>query len=193
MNDKSKKYVIKGFEDGYEDKNQKMIEEARKRLSDEEKEFNPLDIVTTKNIIIVVVWGLIYKLFVYFEFGLVYFFMTIIALIFYNLGERKPWELSAYSIFNPNCERIPGTFTASSIQPGIERNNLNENNNDNNNQLHDDLDINNRISEERTVYNTKTEIRKRKMKEQAKQPLNSICECGSNKKYKGCCFKNIED
>ncbi len=32
---------------------------------------------------------------------------TIIALIFTNLGKRESWELSAYSIFNPNFERLP--------------------------------------------------------------------------------------
>lgn len=193
MNDQSKKYVMKGYEEGYEDKNQKMLEEAKKRLSESEKEFNPLDIITTKNLIIVVIWGAIYKLFIHFGFGLVYFFLTIIALIFCNLGKRKPWELSAYSIFNPNFERIPGTFSASAIQPGIERLNMPDDDND---ALNDDLAVvndNNRSNEQRTVYNTKAEIRKRKMKQLAKQPLNSKCECGSNKKYKSCCYKNIED
>ncbi len=41
----------------------------------------------------------------------------------------------------------------------------------------------------RIEYETKAEIRKKEMKENAKQPLNSICQCGSGKKYKSCCIK----
>lgn len=41
----------------------------------------------------------------------------------------------------------------------------------------------------RTAYHTKSEVRKREMKANAKQPLNSVCSCGSGKKYKNCCAK----
>jgi hypothetical protein len=37
--------------------------------------------------------------------------ITIIALIFLNLGERKPGKLSIYSVFNPNQERILGNMS----------------------------------------------------------------------------------
>jgi hypothetical protein len=48
------------------------------------------------------------------------------------------------------------------------------------------------IQEEvKTLYDTKAEQRKRQLKEQADQPLNSICNCGSNKKYKHCCLKKL--
>lgn len=33
--------------------------------------------------------------------------LTIIVLIFTNLGKREAWQLSAYSVFNPNFERLP--------------------------------------------------------------------------------------
>ena len=47
-----------------------------------------------------------------------------------------------------------------------------------------------RLEEEvKTVYDTKAEQRKREMKSNADQPLNSMCNCGSNKKYKNCCLK----
>ncbi len=50
----------------------------------------------------------------------------------------------------------------------------------------------NRLSDEpRTIYNTRAEIRKREIKEKANQPLNSMCNCGSNKKYKNCCLKKL--
>lgn len=48
------------------------------------------------------------------------------------------------------------------------------------------------INEQRTMYETKSEVRKREMKATAKQPLNSLCNCGSNKKYKNCCIKKNE-
>jgi hypothetical protein len=49
-----------------------------------------------------------------------------------------------------------------------------------------------RIEEEtKTIYQTKAEQRKREMKNQAEQPLNSMCNCGSNKKYKNCCLKKL--
>ena len=45
------------------------------------------------------------------------------------------------------------------------------------------------LEEPKTIYSTKAEIRKKEMKERAQQPLNSLCNCGSNKKYKSCCIK----
>jgi uncharacterized protein YchJ len=45
--------------------------------------------------------------------------------------------------------------------------------------------------EVKTLYDTKAEQRKREMKSNAEQPLNSLCNCGSNKKYKNCCLKKI--
>ena len=109
---KSIKTPKNNFEEGYEDPEEKQLKEAKKRLEEMEKPFNPLDIITMRNIIIFFIWALIYKLFIDFGFGLIYFFLTIIILIFNNLGERKPWELSAYSIFNPNFERIPGSINS---------------------------------------------------------------------------------
>jgi hypothetical protein len=48
------------------------------------------------------------------------------------------------------------------------------------------------IEEEvKTLYDTKAEQRKREMKSNAEQPLNSMCNCGSNKKYKNCCLRKL--
>ena len=181
------------FEEGYEDPEEKQLNEAKKRLEEMEKPFNPLDIITMRNIIIFFIWALIYKLFIDFGFGLIYFFITIILLIFNNLGERKSWELSAYSIFNPNFERIPGSINSNNFN-GI----LNIGNN-NNNFIQDNIqqlnNYNNEIENElnrKIEYDTKSENKKRKLKEIAKQSLNSICYCGSGKKYKNCCLKKEE-
>ena len=181
------------FEEGYEDPEEKQLKEAKKRLEEMEKPFNPLDIITMRNIIIFFIWALIYKLFIDFGFGLIYFFITIILLIFNNLGERKSWELSAYSIFNPNFERIPGSINSNNFN-GI----LNIGNN-NNNFIQDNIqqlnNFNNEIENElnrKIEYDTKSENKKRKLKEIAKQSLNSLCYCGSGKKYKNCCIKKEE-
>ena len=190
---KSIKTPKNNFEEGYEDPEEKQLKEAKKRLEEMEKPFNPLDIITMRNIIIFFIWALIYKLFIDFGFGLIYFFITIILLIFNNLGERKSWELSAYSIFNPNFERIPGSINSNNFN-GI----LNIGNN-NNNFIQDNIqqlnNFNNEIENElnrKIEYDTKSENKKRKLKEIAKQSLNSICYCGSGKKYKNCCLKKEE-
>ena len=192
---KSIKTPKNNFEEGYEDPEEKQLKEAKKRLEEMEKPFNPLDIITMRNIIIFFIWSIIYKLFIDFGFGLIYFFITIILLIFNNLGERKPWELSAYSIFNPNFERIPGSINSENFNGmGI----LNIGNN-NNNLIQDNIDrlnnFNNEIENElnrKIQYDTKSENKKRKLKEIAKQSLNSLCYCGCGKKYKNCCLKKEE-
>ena len=190
---KSIKTPKNNFEEGYEDPEEKQLKEAKKRLEEMEKPFNPLDIITMRNIIILFIWAVLYKLIIDFGFGLIYFFITIILLIFYNLGERKPWELSAYSIFNPNFERIPGSINSNNFN-GI----LNIGNN-NNNLIQDNIqqlnNFNNEIENElnrKIEYDTKSENKKRKLKEIAKQSLNSLCYCGSGKKYKNCCLKKEE-
>ena len=193
---KSIKTPKNNFEEGYEDPEETQLKEAKRRLEEMERPFNPLDIITMRNIIIFFIWAVIYKLFIIYGFGLVYFFLTIILLIFNNLGERKPWELSAYSIFNPNFERIPGSMTSKNIQNGMGILNIGNNNN---NLIQDNIDrlnnFNNEIENElnrKIEYDTKSENKKRKLKEIAKQSLNSLCYCGSGKKYKNCCLKKEE-
>ena len=66
-----------------------------------------MDFLSTKNIIIFIIWYSLYRIFLYYNFALVFILITIIALIFLNLGERKLGELSAYSVFNPNQEPNP--------------------------------------------------------------------------------------
>ena len=46
------------------------------------------------------------------RFGSVYVCITIVYLLFTNLGQRKDGEISAYSMFNENNEKIAGTFDA---------------------------------------------------------------------------------
>uniref|UniRef100_A0A914CZ68 SAYSvFN domain-containing protein n=1 Tax=Acrobeloides nanus TaxID=290746 RepID=A0A914CZ68_9BILA len=50
-------------------------------------------------------------LMVHAEFGIVYFVISLFILMFLNLGVRKEGEMSAYSVFNPDCERLLGQLT----------------------------------------------------------------------------------
>ena len=152
-----------------------------------------MDFLSTKNIIIFVVWYSLYRIFLYFNFALVFFLLTIIALIFYNLGERKPGELSAYSVFNPNQERILSLDN----NIGIVQNPYNMFlDNDRINQEIEHMNrLNREIDEEihrKVKSDTKSEKRKEFLKSKAKYPLNSNCICGSGKKYKNCCLKKIK-
>ena len=52
------------------------------------------------------------------EFGAVFFCISILYLIWSSLDDRRRRrnELSAYSVFNPNCEAIDGTVTADQLK-----------------------------------------------------------------------------
>ena len=190
------KLVSEGFEEGYEDPKEAQLKEAKRRVEEAKKPFNPMDFLNTKNIIIFIIWYCLYRLFLKYNFGAVYFMITIIALIFLNLGERKPGELSAYSVFNPNHERIIGSLSTNSF--GLGPNQFSANFYDNsvlNQQIEHMRQVEREINEEldrKIHYDTKSEIRKEYLKSKAEQPLNSNCPCGSGKKYKNCCLKKIK-
>ena len=190
------KVIEQGFEEGYEDPKEAQIKEAKRRIEEAKKPFNPMDFLSTKNIIIFIIWYSLYRLFLKYNFGTVYFMITIIALIFLNLGQRKPGELSAYSVFNPNQERILGSMSNNNF--GIGQNQIFgelSNNNELNRQIEQMRQIEREINEEldrKIHYDTKSELRKEYLKTKAAQPLNSNCSCGSGKKYKNCCLKKIQ-
>ena len=154
-----------------------------------------MDFLSTKNIIFII-WYSLYRLFLKYNLAAVYFMLTIIALIFLNLGQRKPGELSAFSVFNPNNERILGSLANNNFSLG--QNQLFDdfsNNNELNRQIEQMRQVEREINEEldrKIHYDTKSELRKEYLKTKAKQPLNSNCSCGSGKKYKNCCLKKIQ-
>ncbi|VDM99585.1 unnamed protein product [Thelazia callipaeda] len=57
-------------------------------------------------------WFVAQIFFIYIEFGLVFFIFSLFVILFINMEKRKPGDLSAYSVFNPRCERLLGTMTA---------------------------------------------------------------------------------
>ena len=190
------KIVSQGFEEGYEDPKEAQLKEAKRRIEEAKKPYNPMDYLSTKNIIIFILWYSLYRIFLKYNFGAVYFMITIIALIFLNLGQRKPGELSAYSVFNPNQERILGTMSTNDF--GLGHNHLydeNYGNNIINNQIEQMRQLEREINDEvnkKIHYDTKSEKRKEYLKSKAEQSLNSNCSCGSGKKYKNCCLKKIK-
>ena len=122
--------------------------------------------------------------------------ITIIVLIFLNLGQRKPGQLSAYSVFNPNQERILGSMSSNNF--GLGPNQFYDEfsqNSELNSQIEHMRQIEREINEEvnrKIHYDTKSELRKEYLKSKAEQPLNSNCSCGSGKKYKNCCLKKVK-
>lgn len=56
-----------------------------------------------------------------YEFGAVYFVLSALVFICLNTrsGPKRRGELSAYSVFNPNCEAIEGTLDASQFENEI--------------------------------------------------------------------------
>ena len=56
---------------------------------------------------------MLYCLAIEIEFGVVYFTTTFFLFLYIvGFSERKKSKKSAYSVFNDNCERLQGTFTA---------------------------------------------------------------------------------
>lgn len=65
-----------------------------------------------------IMWLLLFKIFILLEFGAVFFIFSAFVFIWYNMrsGPKRKGEISAYSVFNPNCEMIDGTFTAEQFE-----------------------------------------------------------------------------
>ena len=63
-------------------------------------------------------WICLLMFFVTIEFGMVFMVVSGLFIMFYSMKVRskKSEELSAYSVFNENMERIDGTFTAEQFE-----------------------------------------------------------------------------
>ncbi len=63
-------------------------------------------------------WATVYYIFIVFEFGFVYFTLSVFYFIWRNTRTRRKkreGEMSAYSVFNPNCEPIHGTVSPTQL------------------------------------------------------------------------------
>lgn len=66
-------------------------------------------------------WLILFSFAVYLEFGAVYFVISSLYIIWANTrtGPKHRGEVSAYSVFNPNCEAIDGTLNAEQFEKEI--------------------------------------------------------------------------
>ncbi|XP_033733939.1 SAYSvFN domain-containing protein 1-like [Pecten maximus] len=65
-----------------------------------------------------VLWLALWGLFVEIQFGAVFVLLSALFFLYRSLSnrKRKKNKLSAYSVFNPNFERLDGTFTAEQFE-----------------------------------------------------------------------------
>lgn len=64
-----------------------------------------------------VLWVLLFYICAHYEFGLVYFVLSLFYGIFtVGLGQRKEGEMSAYSVFNKGVKSLPGQLKASQFE-----------------------------------------------------------------------------
>ena len=63
-------------------------------------------------VLLIGVWAVFWGIFLYLQFGAVYFVISVLIGIYLNTrtGPRRPGEVSAYSVFNRNCASIEGTL-----------------------------------------------------------------------------------
>ncbi|XP_068039071.1 SAYSvFN domain-containing protein 1 [Anomalospiza imberbis] len=67
----------------------------------------------------VLLWAVLLALFAELELGLPYFVLSLLYWMCAGTrgpAERRPGELSAYSVFNPGCAAIAGTLTAEQLE-----------------------------------------------------------------------------
>jgi len=66
-------------------------------------------------------WTTLYTLAIHLEFGTVYLIVSVLYAIWKNTrtGPKKQGEVSAYSVFNHNCEAIAGTLKAEQFEQEI--------------------------------------------------------------------------
>ncbi|XP_062345208.1 SAYSvFN domain-containing protein 1 [Cinclus cinclus] len=67
----------------------------------------------------VLLWAVLLALFAELELGLPFFILSLLYWMYAGTrgpGERRPGELSAYSVFNPGCAAIAGTLTAEQLE-----------------------------------------------------------------------------
>ncbi|XP_071432847.1 SAYSvFN domain-containing protein 1 [Pithys albifrons albifrons] len=67
----------------------------------------------------VLLWAVLLALFAELELGLPFFVLSLLYWMYAGTrgpAERRPGELSAYSVFNPGCTAIAGTLTAEQLE-----------------------------------------------------------------------------
>ncbi|XP_026174079.1 SAYSvFN domain-containing protein 1 isoform X1 [Mastacembelus armatus] len=76
-------------------------------------------VISNVTLLKVLLWLVLLGLFVELEFGLPFFVISLFYWLYEGLrspAPREPGELSAYSVFNPNCQPLLGTLTAEQLE-----------------------------------------------------------------------------
>eukprot|EP00299_Pterocystis_sp_00344_P009614 c4100_g1_i1.p1 GENE.c4100_g1_i1~~c4100_g1_i1.p1 ORF type:complete len:137 (+),score=21.77 c4100_g1_i1:27-437(+) len=118
-----------------------------------------------------VVWLILWFGYSYWEFGTIFFIVSSIAFVWFNLGEKKPGEASAYSIFNQNFSRLLGDKDWQQIENEIRN-----------------------IPSQSTNASVQGIVPGRGDTgvKDGKLGRNQPCPCGSELKYKKCCYRSDE-
>ena len=70
----------------------------------------------------IALWFSLWMFFIKIEFGAVFFAVSLILVLYFSMNNsRNKNELSAYSVFNENFERLDGTFTAEQFDKSLRR------------------------------------------------------------------------
>ena len=70
----------------------------------------------------IALWFSLWMFFIKIEFGAVFFAISLILVLYFSMNNsRNKNELSAYSVFNKNFERIDGTFTAEQFDKSLRK------------------------------------------------------------------------
>lgn len=91
-------------------------------------------------------------------------------LVFTNLGKLKPGERSAYSLFNPNNEKLPGTFGTEHMEVGGLS----------------------RLHSRRGPSEPEADRLEEEYRAHPSKMGNRLCYCGSGLKYKKCCMGQLK-
>mmetsp|Transcript_1198 Transcript_1198/g.1260 ORF Transcript_1198/g.1260 Transcript_1198/m.1260 type:complete len:183 (+) Transcript_1198:113-661(+) len=152
---------------------------ARRTLQDD---FNLImkKVLMSWKFIAVVAWTIsLWLIAKYVGFGSLYFTVSVLVFIYFNTSPREDGRLSPYSVFNRNFTTIQGTLEASQFeeQLGI-RPNAGGPSRD------EDEDVS-RATEMSLAEAEKKGLTKR-VRDSKKR--NMLCECGSGRKFKKCCY-----
>ncbi|XP_050295181.1 uncharacterized protein LOC126735277 [Anthonomus grandis grandis] len=88
-------------------------EEVEDNLSDCEASPQPLTVFDyIQYVLWFILWVTVYAIFIKLEFGVIYLIVSGLVGMYLNTrtGPKKKNEISAYSVFNKNCEKIGGTL-----------------------------------------------------------------------------------
>ncbi|XP_057296772.1 SAYSvFN domain-containing protein 1-like [Hydractinia symbiolongicarpus] len=71
---------------------------------------------SAKSLLQFALWFSLLLFFIEIEFGAVYFIVSLTIIMYFSMKKGKSNGPSAYSVFNKDCERIDGTFTAEQFE-----------------------------------------------------------------------------